>query len=296
MAHRKRIGKIGTPPHRWKKHRRSRREAFGTEVDITKFKVVVIESLQENELHTGHNLYERELVPISKADDSFVPLYYSVTTVCEFEGVIKDVCKKLRANELVTLHIEAHGDEEKGICLASHETLKWKDFLDMCRTINEKINGLLVVTLALCYSIPVLGDIDPSKRAPFKTVLYTRRDVSFGEIEDGFRAYYRKYRNILDFFKATGAIRAEVNDGDEITSPYDYMVADDIFDKIVDPDRDPDGFKHIVNENYCMMKARNPKYTREQTEKEIRGFLADLAKNGKGNFLFWDKLKKGEGG
>lgn len=271
---------------------RSRRASVDSGVDITKFKVVVIESLQEKEPHTGYNLYEGELVPISKADESFVPSYYSVASASEFEGVIKDVCEKLRIDELVTLHIEAHGDDEKGIYLASHETLKWKDFLDMCRTINEKINGLLVVTLALCYSIPVLGAIDPSKRAPFKTVLYTRRNVSFGEIEDGFRAYYQKYRNILDFFKATGSIRAEVNDGDEATSPYDYIVADDIFDKIVDPDRDPEGLKHIVNENYCLMKARNPEYTWERTEKEIRGFLEDLAKNGKGYFLFWDKLKK----
>ena len=32
MSHRRRIGRIGTPPHRWKKHRRSRRVAIDSEV------------------------------------------------------------------------------------------------------------------------------------------------------------------------------------------------------------------------------------------------------------------------
>ena len=79
--------------------------------------------------------------------------------------------------------------------------------------------------------------------------------------------------------------------GDEKSSPFHLMVADHIFDLLTNPDRDPDGFAHIVNDNFCRLKAQYPEYTRERTEKEIRAMLNDLAKNGRDYFLFYDRVK-----
>ena len=179
-------------------------------MDITKFKVIVIESLQEKELHTGCSLYEGELVPIGKADDSFVPSYFSVTTVSEFEGVIKDVCENIRADELVTLHVEAHGDKEKGLYLASHEYLDWRRLVDMCRLLNEKLNGLLILTTAVCNSMHLLSYIDPFKRAPFLAVIVANDIVKVYQLERGYIAFYQNYKNILGFFNATGALVTEL--------------------------------------------------------------------------------------
>lgn len=84
-----------------------------------------------------------------------------------------------------------------------------------------------------------------------------------------------------------------MNKGDETTSPFHLMVADTIFDLLTDPDRDPEGFSHIVNDNFCRLKALNPEYTKERTETEIRAMLNDLAKTGKDYFTFQDEIKKG---
>lgn len=259
---------------------------MGPDTDIKKFRVVVIESLPDGEIHTGTRLYEDELIPISNRDESFETSFYSVGTIKEFEHAVKDVVRKLSGDELVALHVEAHGGEEKGIRLSSGEYLGWKEFMDLCRILNVKLGGLLIITLAMCYSLPILGSVEPTKRAPFKAVLLTRRDVTVDEIERGFVTFYSQYRNPLDFFKAIEAMREEVNDG--YNSPYVYMVADTIFDMMTDPDRDPEGFKHIVNDNFCRHKAMNPEYTRERTEAEIREFLNELAKNGKDFFTFRD--------
>ncbi len=51
------------------------------------------------------------------------------------------------------------------------------------------------------------------------------------------------------------------------------------------------GFKHIVNDNFCRLKALNPEYTKERTEKEIRAMLQELTKTGRDYFLFWDMIK-----
>lgn len=288
MAHRKSIGIRGASPRRKKKHKKSgkKRTIMGPDTDIKKFRVVVIESLPEGEIHTGTKLYEDELIPISNRDESFETSLYSLGTINEFEYAVKNIIRKLSGDELVALHVEAHGGEEKGIRLSSGEYLDWKEFMDLCRTLNVELGGLLIVTLAMCYSLPILGSVDPTKRAPFKAVLFTRRDVTVDEIERGYVTFYSQYRNPLDFFNAIEAMRDEVNDDHD--SPYAYMVADTIFDMMTNSDRDPEGFKHIVNDNYCRLKAMNPEYTRERTEAEIRGFLNELAKNGKDYFTFRD--------
>ena len=244
------------------------------DTEITKFRIAVIESLSEEETHTGTQLYEGELVPLTLKDEAITASLHVVKNKAEFSKAIDAIIESLSYDELVTLHIEVHGDDGNGILLSSKEILGWKDFMDECRKLNEVVSGLLVVTLAMCYSIPILGSVDPTKRAPFKAVLLTNN-----------------YKNPQDVFKATGIIRDEVNEGENVSSPFHLMVADNVFDLLTNPDRDPEGFKHIVNDNFCRLKALNPEYTKERTEKEIRAMLQELTKTGRDYFLFWDMIK-----
>lgn len=264
------------------------------DTEITKFRIAVIESLSEKETHTGTKLYEGELLPLTLKDEAITASLYEVKNKAEFSNAIDAILDTLGGDELVTLHIEAHGNDENGILLSSNEVLGWREFMDECRKLNEALSGLLVVTMAMCYSIPILGSVDPTKRAPFKAVLLTNKDVTVDEVERGFTAFYNNYKNPLDVFKATEIIRDEVNKGENASSPFHLIVADNVFDLLTNPDRDPMGFKHIVNDNFCRLKAVNAEYTRERAEKEIRAMLVELAKMGRDYFLFWDRIK-GEG-
>lgn len=288
-----------------KRHRKSQRAkdtmkpsssmtntAMNPDTEIMKFRIAVIESLSEGEIHTGTKLYEGELKPLRLSDDSITTSLHIATNIAEFDKVIHEIINSLSGDELVTLHVEAHGAGERGILLSSGEILGWKDFMDLCRSLNEVLNGLLIVTMSMCYSLPILGSVDPTKRAPFKAILLTNKDVTVDEVERGFVIYFQNFKNILDVFRATGAIRGEVNKGDETSSPFHLMVADTIFDLLTDPDRDPEGFSHIVNDNFCRLKALNPEYTKERTETEIRAMLDDLAKTGKDYFTFRDVIRK----
>lgn len=306
MAHHKKIRIRGVSPRR-KKHRKSKRivdrhnsisskkaELLSPDIDINKFRIAVIESLPDSESKTGTKLYEGELIPLTLKDESFTASLHVVKDIVDFKRTIDEIAESLGGDELVTLHIEAHGAGENGIRLASGDNLSWKVFMDECRKLNDMLSGLLVVTLSMCYSIPILGSIDPTQRAPFKAILLTNKDVTVDEVERGFTAFYDSYKNLLDVFKATSIIRDEVNKGDETTSPFHLMVADHIFDLLTNPDRDPDGFAHIVNDTFCRLKAQYPEYTKERTEKEIRAMLNDLAKKGRDYFLYRDRVKAKE--
>lgn len=304
MVHHKKIRIRGRSVKK-KRHRKARKDwtynnqhllnknhIISPDTDIKKFRIAVIESLPEGEIHTGTKLYEGELKPLTLSDESRTASLHIVKDKTEFKKSIRDIIDSLSGDELVTLHVEAHGAEEKGIQLSSGEFLGWKDFMDNCRILNEVLNGLLIVTLSMCNSLPVLGCVDPTKRAPFKAILLTNRNVTVDEVERGFIEFYNNYKNPLDVFKATDLIRNEVKNGDGKSIPFHLLVADTIFDWFVDLNRDPDGFAHIVNENFCRLKSINPEYTRERTEEEIRGFINDLAKNGRDYFLYWDIVKK----
>ena len=149
-------------------------EAMSPDTDIKKFRIAVIESLPEGEIHTGTKLYEGELKILALSDDSLTASLHSVKDKAGFDNSIKEIINSLSGDELVTLHIEAHGAEEKGIRLSSGEILGWKDFMDSCRILNEVLNGLLIVTLSMCNSLPILGCVDPTKRAPFKAIVSSR--------------------------------------------------------------------------------------------------------------------------
>ena len=210
MAHHKKIRLRGRSVKR-KRHRKSRKdrerrgnasqmtyEAMSPDTDIKKFIVAVIESLPEGEIHTGSKLYEGELKPLTLSDDSLAASLHSVKDKASFDNSIKEIINSLSGDELVTLHVEAHGAGERGILLSSGEILGWKEFMDSCRGLNEVLNGLLIVTLSMCNSLPILGCIDPTKRAPFKAILLTNKDGDGVDDDDKNKNNFANHTSNID--------------------------------------------------------------------------------------------------
>ena len=257
-----------------------------SKTEINKFGIVVIESLKEGELQTGTKLYNDVLRPRCAAEESMFCEYYRVHSVSDFNNTFFTIIQKHQDNEMLALHIEAHGCEE-GVGLSSGGLITWKHFLDCCRALNVELCGLLIVTTALCYSISIMGAIDPSLRAPFKAIVITRRPVTADEVLRGYSEYFGTYTNILDIGPAKEAMRREVNSGTPDTSPFEMITSNWLFDQITNPDRDPEAFQHIVNQQYCIKKAVYPTYTRDRVEKEIR-LLFQALQERKDYFTFKD--------
>ena len=121
MAHHKKIRIRGRSVIR-KRHRKSKRakerrgscplvkhEAMSPDTDIKKFRIAVIESLPEGEIHSGTKLFEGELKPLILSDESLTASLHSVKDKAGFGNSIKEIINSLNGDELVTLHVEAHG-------------------------------------------------------------------------------------------------------------------------------------------------------------------------------------------
>lgn len=255
--------------------------------EINKYKIVIIQSLKDKDLKTGKILYDNlsSALPMKYSDTSVV--LCDVYDKVELAETLHKIYNDIADGELITLQIEAHGCED-GIGLASGELVTWKQFFGIIRPINVKMMNLLLVCMSMCYGGALLTHFEPQKRAPFLAFIGTGREIKAGVLLDGFSAFYENYHNLLDSFAAFEALKNATLDADTGNSPFWMMTSEEIFQKTLDPDRDSDGFKHIVNEQYVKQKVEGKDVTWEQVSNEIRELLKETYDRYYENYTFRD--------
>lgn len=202
---------------------------------IKRWGIVVIQSLNPNDVKTGEMLYNDILQYKECQKSGSFSSFYNVNSSEAFRLAVKDVEKSLLEGDILTMQFETHGCDE-GIGLSNGDILKWKDFYDIIRPLNIKTGHLLFVVMAMCKSIAMISSIDIEKRAPYRAFICTTRVVSPDEIYGGFLAFYEKYFNMLDIEQALIALQEEVKD-ENGHSPFQALSAENVFDETLNPNR-----------------------------------------------------------
>ena len=259
--------------------------------EINKYTIVIIQSLKEGDLKTGELLYDNlsSSLPLKFPDTSVK--FYDVKDKRELAEIVYKIYNDIEDGEVLTLQIEAHGCEE-GIGLASEELVTWEQFFGIIKPINQKMLNLLLVCMSMCYGGALITHFEPQKRAPYRAFIGTGSTIKAGILLDGFTAFYENYHNLLDSFAAFEAMKKATIDASTGKSPFWMMTSEDVFQKTLDPDRDPDNFKHIVNDQYVKQKVEGKDVTWEQVANEIRELLTETYKRYYENFTFRDLITK----
>ena len=263
---------------------------MGPSTEISKFTIVIIQSLKDEDLKTGEMLYDELVASLpTKYRDTSVK-FYDVKNKLELSEVFHRIYNGITDGELITLQIEAHGCEE-GVSLSSGELVTWKQFFGFFRPINVKMLNLLLVCMSMCYGGALITQFEPEKRAPYRAFIGTGSTIKAGTLLDGFSAFYENYHNLLDVFAAYEAMKQATIDTATGKSPFWFMSSEEVFQKTLDPDRDPDHFKHIVNEQYVRQKVEGKDVSWDQVEAEVRELLAETYKRYYENYTFRDIIK-----
>lgn len=259
--------------------------------EITKYTIVIVQSLKEEDLKTGQLLYDNlsSSLPI-KYPDTFVE-FYDVKNKKELATIFHKIYNEIEEGEIITLQIEAHGCEE-GVGLASDELVTWEQLFGIIRPINVKMLNLLMVCMSMCYGGALISHLEPEKRAPYRAFIGTGSKIKAGVLLDGFTAFYEKYHHLLDSFAAYEAMKNATIDAATGKSPFWLMTSEEVFQKTLDPDRDPDNFKHIVNDQFVKQRVKGRNVSLEQVAVEIREMLKDTHKRYYENFTFRDLIPK----
>ena len=261
--------------------------------EITKFTIVIIQSLKDGDLKSGKLLYDKlsSSLPIKYPDTSVK--FYNVKDKNELAETFNNIYNDIEDGELITLQIETHGCED-GLDLASGELVTWKQFFAIIRPINVKMLNLLLVCMSMCFGGALLTQFEPEKRAPYRALIATGDKIKAGVLLDGFTAFYDNYHHLLDSFAAFEAMKKATIDANTGRCPFWMMTSECVFQSTLDPDRDPDNFKHIVNEQYVKQKSEGKDVTWEQVATEVRNILVETYKRYYENYTFRDLIPIGK--
>lgn len=239
--------------------------------EIQRWGIVVIQSLNPDDIKTGENLYNDILRYKSYSKKESFSSFYDVHSIQEFRSAIKDIENSLVDGDILTLQIETHGCDE-GIGLSNGEIIEWKEFYNMIRPINIKTGHLLFVIMAMCKSIAMISSLNPEEHAPYRAFICTTRNVYPDEISIGFNAFYEKYFNLLNMAEALKALQEETKDADG-NSPFQALSAESVYDDTFNPNRN---FSDLVDNQLERLNIPKTETTKSIMSDSFRKLLKEL--------------------
>lgn len=221
------------------------------EFEITQEGIVIIQWLRNGDPQLGEELYNMIKHKERERANYFVS-YYMVNSKGEFIAVLEQLIHDTKEGTVFTLHIITHGDEKRIGTEVGVNEVQWEEFFSYTRQLNEIMGNNLLIVLSSCVGGGILSHIEPEDRAPYRAIIGNTRGVFMKDARQGFAAFYADYFNILDFPKALLALNSAIDFSEEIEpgkkkTPFFIMSAEESFDEVFNPDRDPAHFESVVN-------------------------------------------------
>lgn len=153
--------------------------------------IVILDAIPEGELNTALLLNE-ELSDISNSTEGMFVRYSRVETFQAVADQINKLTEEVQGGGVLpSLHIEAHGfDDESGFVTARNEPCSWESFKDLITPLNIATELNLMVVMAACYGGSFARAIRVTDRAPVWGVLGPTREITAGQLNKSFCAFY----------------------------------------------------------------------------------------------------------
>lgn len=154
-------------------------------------RIAIIQSLPENERHTGNELFE-DINIVNFAHNLKLDLkLYNVKTKKDFISQLLNLANDARTADLIpVLHIDMHGNED-GLEFASGDFITWAEIKEPFTKLNIQTRNNLFVTLSACkgaYLLEVLGLTD---RAPCCGLVGPLIDIKVRDLQ-GYSIFYKE--------------------------------------------------------------------------------------------------------
>ena len=197
-------------------------------------KIYVIETLHTDEKQTGKALFDDLLHRTTYRHGWFDASY-------EFAKNKKQLFRALQRIKLDAIsgkifpfiHIEGHGNAT-GLEVGKDNTrgiVKWEELTNAFRKINIATKNNLMLSVASCYGSNIYKGIRISERAPFFGFVAPVEEVTFGEIAEGYNAFFDRIINTTEFDDAVLTLRGAFNGR---APRFTYIHCETLFRKVAD--------------------------------------------------------------
>jgi hypothetical protein len=248
--------------------------------DITRFGIVVIESLSSDELQTGQSLCSTTLKYKSFAEKNLHIGHFQVNSKDEFLNRLTDLVNEaIDKNYFYFLHFEIHG-YDGGIEICNGELVSWEELFPLLRGLNIHYRNLLVLHLAVCKGASLLKYIDPTERSAFRAILASPLNIQNRDILNGFEQFYSHFFFSFDPIEALKKYNEVVENEDSklslISCEYCFDAICDIERKTADKPKLLESLKQIFYQNNPDKISLPEQELYGKLETEIQRIFKDL--------------------
>lgn len=178
-------------------------------------KIVIIQSLEPNEIKTGRMNCEYVSAQISESNINIPVEVINCSNYLEFLQILTYLETEASSKgEIPLLHVECHGDPEDGLEFENGSTLSWLDLSAALTRLNRACRFNLLAVFSACfggYFLSQMGAINP---APCWCMIAPTKTIDPGEILRVFRIFYFTLFRESDVGKALSEIsKMQMSDG-----------------------------------------------------------------------------------
>lgn len=186
-------------------------------------KVYIIESLPEDELKTGTQLYESTLSESWCLESQL----FAVGNKDEWDQALDEIRIDCSTNgRIPIIHLEIHGDAAcYGLVLTDNTTILWKDLSWEFHKINDLTQCNLFVTLAVCHGAWLASAFSIINEMPFCGLLGSFDTIIVKDLEERFRKFYEDLSSNNDLDNAL----LELQQAGDKKADYRFIPADALF-------------------------------------------------------------------
>jgi len=195
---------------------------------LTINEVVIIESLEDDEVKTGQHLadYLNGLQTVQEKGIGIRLQKCNHASEC-VEQLRMLTAEAAQHGSRPILHFECHGSMQSGLEFANGSDLGWTQLGDELRGLNAATGVNLLVSISACYGAHLLTDMASLKPAPCLMMIGPMQEVTPSDLMAGFRLFYRI---LFNSGSAGHAIKAVV---DQAPGVWDVTHAEYWFDLII---------------------------------------------------------------
>jgi hypothetical protein len=178
--------------------------------------IVILDAVPEGELNTARRLKEDLRDIAAYVADGLQVRYFRLNSIDDLRAGLLSILGEIQNNGLKPwLHLDGHGlENQSGFVFATKTTsCSWAKLKELIIPMNVELNLNLMLILATCYGGSFARAIETTDKAPVLGLIGPSREVSAGEIESSFTAFYKTFFETLSLGQALAALDQETSSG-----------------------------------------------------------------------------------
>lgn len=169
-------------------------------------KITVLQSLNDNDLNTGTELYDDIISRRSWLDPNLTTEILNIENKSHLMSKLNDLIDECKVKSSIPfIHFETHGFEN-GITLKSGEDVYWNEIIPKLKEINILTENNLFISVSSCFGGHIQFHLKITEPCPFRGFIGPMKIINSKDLLTAFTPFFNVLLKSNDFEEAINAL------------------------------------------------------------------------------------------